>query len=188
MNKKGTLFVIAGPSGVGKGTLVKILLEKHPEIKLSISATTREPRAGEIDGVHYSFISKENFLSQIQTGEFIEWAEFSGNYYGTYFQTVQNALNKGQDIILEIEVQGAQQIKEKLPQSKLIFILPPSLDELKNRLFKRNSESQEAINNRLAQVEREYAESEKFDFKVVNDNLEKALTDLEEVIFSRRNG
>ena len=114
MNKKGILFVISGPSGVGKGTLVKLLLEKHPEVKLSISATTRKPRAGEIEGIHYFFISKEEFLSKIENGDFIEWAEFSGNYYGTYLSTVQDAMNAGYNIILEIEVQGAKQIKEKL--------------------------------------------------------------------------
>ncbi|MFA6988600.1 MAG: guanylate kinase [Candidatus Gastranaerophilaceae bacterium] len=184
MDKRGILFVIAGPSGVGKGTLVKMLLEKHPEIKLSISATTRKPRKGEIDGVHYFFISKEKFLEKIGKEEFIEWAEFSGNYYGTYFKTVEDSLNSGRDIILEIEVQGAKQIKEKLSQSKLIFILPPSKEELKNRLIGRNSETEEAIKNRLAQVEREYKEAEKFDFKVVNDNLETALVALEELIFS----
>lgn len=182
---KGKLFVISGSSGVGKGTLLNALLAQHPDIKLSISATTRAPRPGEADGVNYFFTKKEDFEESIKNGEFLEWAEFNENFYGTKQAYVEKTLNKGKNLILEIETKGALQIKQKLPDSILIFILPPSLEELEHRLRGRNTESEEAIQNRLKEAFREIECSKNYDHKVVNDDLTRALKELEGIINSR---
>lgn len=182
MENKGKLFVISGCSGVGKGTLLKLLLEKHPEIKLSISATTRNPRPGEVDGINYFFTSKDDFLKSIENKEFLEWAEFNGNYYGTKQNWVEKTLNNGNNLILEIETKGALQIKEKKPEAILIFIMPPSFEELEHRLRGRNTEDEEAIQNRLHEVRREIECSKNYDYKIVNDDLDKALIELENII------
>lgn len=182
---KGKLFVISGSSGVGKGTLLNALLAQHPDIKLSISATTRTPRPGETDGVNYFFTKKEDFKESIKNGEFLEWAEFNGNFYGTKQAYVEKTLNKGKNLILEIETKGALQIKQKLPDSILIFIMPPSLEELEHRLRGRNTESEEAIQNRLKEAFREIECSKNYDHKVVNDDLTRALKELEGIINSR---
>ncbi|MDD3012894.1 MAG: guanylate kinase [Candidatus Gastranaerophilales bacterium] len=182
---KGNIFVISGPSGVGKGTLLKMLLAKHTEISLSISATTRSPRQDEVDGVNYFFVSKEKFQESIEKGEFLEWAKFADNYYGTYKKTVENALSKGINIALEIEVQGAMQIKEKMPEAILIFISPPSIDELKSRLTCRNTETEEVIQKRLSIVESEFKKRKYFDHEIINDDLNKALEELENTILAQ---
>lgn len=182
MNTKGKLFVISGSSGVGKGTLLKMLLEKHPSLKLSISATTRNPRPGEVDGVNYFFTKKEDFIKAVENHEFLEWAEFNGNYYGTKQAWVEKTLNNGENLILEIETKGALQIKSKLSESILIFILPPSLEELEHRLRGRNTEDEMAIQNRLHEVRREIECSKNYDYKIVNDDLDKALSELENII------
>ena len=182
MNKTGKLFVISGSSGVGKGTLLKELLLQHPDLKLSISATTRNPRPGEIDGVNYFFTKKQDFEKAVQNGEFLEWTEFNGNYYGTKEAYVRKTLSKGENLILEIETKGALQIKEKLPDSILIFILPPSLEELEHRLRGRNTEDELSIQNRLKEVKREIECSKQYNYRVVNDDLSKALKELEEII------
>ena len=173
--KKGSIVVISGPSGVGKGTIVKELLKVVSDFSLSVSCTTRKPRTGEENGREYFFISKEEFLSGINNGEFVEYAQFANNFYGTRISNIENSINIGKNIILEIEVQGAMQIKEKFPDSKLIFIMPPNIEELKNRLVSRNTESKDAINLRLAQVDREIKNAERFDKKIVNDDLSKAV-------------
>ena len=147
--KKGKLFVISGSSGVGKGTLLKKLIEKNPKLEVSISATTRQPRPGEIDGVNYFFTDKDEFLKEVENGDFLEWAEFNGNYYGTKQAWVERNLNKGRNLILEIETKGALQIKNKMPDSVLIFIMPPSIEELEHRLRGRNTEDEETIQGRL---------------------------------------
>lgn len=180
--KKGKIFVISGPSGVGKGTLLKMLLEKHPEISFSVSATTRKPRPGEVDGVNYFYISKEKFEDSIKKDEFIEWAKFADNYYGTYKKTVEKALLEGKNIALEIEVQGAMQIREKMPEAILIFILPPSIDELKARLKGRNTEAEEVIQKRLSVVESEFEKRKYFNYEIINDNLDRALEELEKIV------
>lgn len=176
------LFVISGPSGVGKGTLVKMLLEKHPEIVLSISATTRQPRPGEENGVHYFFVEKEVFLDRVNQGKFLEWEEFAGNYYGTDDIFVRNQLNQGNNVLLEIDVKGALQVKRVMPEAILIFIEPPSLEELQDRLFKRKTESEEEIQKRLSIVKSELDQRQQFDHCIINNDLEKALQELEEVI------
>jgi guanylate kinase len=184
---KGNLYIIAGCSGVGKGTLIKLFLEKNPDIKLSISATTRSPRDGEKDGVNYFFVSKEEFKSEVENNEFLEWAEFSGNFYGTKKSFVEKTLAKGIDLILEIEVQGAKQVKEKMPEAISIFIMPPSLEELEARLRGRHTETEEAIQKRLEQVSREIEAGKNFDYKIVNDKLETALENMQKIFSERKN-
>ncbi len=182
--KKGKLFVISGSSGVGKGTLLKQLVQRNPELEVSISATTRNPRPGEVDGVNYFFTSKEDFLKEVENGDFLEWAEFNGNYYGTKQAWVERNLNKGRNLILEIETKGALQIKEKMPDAVLIFILPPSLEELEHRLRGRNTEDEATIQGRLHEVKREIECSKNYDYRIINDDLEKALAELEKLVKS----
>ena len=183
MNK---LFVISGSSGVGKGTVIKQLLQTNNSIKLSVSTTTRKPREGELHGIHYFFTEKEDFLKAVDNNEFIEWAEFSGNYYGTQKAFVEETLKNGQNVLLEIDTQGALQIKEKMPEAILIFIAPPSWEELKKRLIGRGTETEEAIQKRLSCVEKEQENSKKYDYIVVNDIVDNAVLKLEE-IFNKEN-
>ena len=171
---RGKLIVISGPSGVGKGTIVRRLISMDSNITVSISATTRDKRNGEIDGKDYIFMSKAEFLTNIKENKFAEYAEYAGNYYGTLVSTIENVLNDGKILILEIEVQGAKQVKNKFPNAKLIFIAPPSIKELKNRLINRNTDSEEAISKRLAQVDREIEASKQFNEIIVNDDLDVA--------------
>ncbi len=182
-NEKGKLFVISGPSGVGKGTLVNLLKLKHPELVLSVSATTRKPRKGEENGIHYYFVEKDVFLDRINKGKFIEWAEFAGNYYGTDKTFVEENLNKGKNILLEIDVKGALQVREKMPDAVLIFIEPPSLKELRKRLFKRKTDSEEAIQTRLNIVKSELEKKDEFNHSLVNKFLNQAYTELEKLIY-----
>lgn len=178
----GKLFVISGSSGVGKGTVIKRLLEKNPDFELSVSCTTRNKREGEIDGVHYHFMSKENFMNAIKNDEFLEWAEFSGNCYGTNKKFVEQALNENKKIILEIETQGAMQVKEKFENAVLIFILPPNLEELEKRLRGRGTESEDAIQKRLNTVKSEMINAKKFDYTVINDVIEDTVIKIEDII------
>lgn len=178
---KGHLYIVAGCSGVGKGTLLKLFLKENPEIKLSISATTRNPRQGEEDGVSYFFVSKEDFQKSIDNDEFLEWAEFSGNFYGTKKSFVEKTLAKGIDLILEIEVQGAKQVKEKMPEATSIFIMPPSLEDLEKRLRGRHTESEEAIQRRLSFAAREIEAGKNFDYQIINDNIEEALANMQKI-------
>ncbi len=181
-NLKKKLFVISGSSGVGKGTVLNGFLKKHPEFMLSISCTTRKPRNGEIDGVNYFFLSKEDFKDCIQNHKFLEWAEFAGNFYGTKKKYIEQCLADGKDVILEIETQGALQVKEKMPEAVLIFIAPPSLQALENRLRGRHTEDEATIQKRLNEVKKELECAKKYDYKVVNDDLERAISELEEII------
>ncbi len=176
------LFVISGSSGVGKGTIIKEFLKKNPDFKLSISCTTRPMRPGEKDGESYYFISREEFKQGIENGDFIEWAEFSNNYYGTRKSNIQKALKTGENLILEIETRGALQVKNKIPQAVLIFIAPPSFEELKKRLEGRQTEAPEVIQTRLGQAERENKESKNYDYIIINDKIPNAVKNLEEII------
>lgn len=181
MNKK--LFVLSGSSGVGKGTVLKGFLDKNPNFMLSISCTTRKPRQGEVDGINYFFISKDDFKNCIENDKFLEWAEFAGNFYGTKKKYINQCLQEGKDIILEIDTQGALQVKKQMPEAVLIFICPPSYETLESRLRGRHTEDEETIQKRLEQVKVELERAEKFDYKIVNDNLEDAINELSRVIF-----
>lgn len=185
--KTGKLFVISGSSGVGKGTLLKEFLEKNPDYKLSISATTRKPRPGEIDGTNYFFLSKDEFLNSVKNNEFLEWAIFSENYYGTKKEFIEKSLKKGIDLILEVDTQGALTIKSVFHDAVLIFILPPSFEDLEKRLRGRNTEDEDAILKRLKMVKLEMQSAKHFDYQVINDNLDSALFHLEEIFNSERN-
>ncbi|MBF2021650.1 MAG: guanylate kinase [Hydrococcus sp. C42_A2020_068] len=180
----GKLIVLTGPSGVGKGTLVRLLLARHPELHLSVSATTRSPRPGEIDEKDYYFVSKEQFEQMIREKKLLEWAEYAGNYYGTPRQKVEEQLASGHSVVLEIEVVGARKIKETFPQALRIFILPPSVAELERRLKERGKDSEDAIARRLEQAKAELAASHEFDHQIVNDDLETALAEIEAAIFT----
>jgi guanylate kinase len=179
----GKLIVITGPSGVGKGTLVRLLLAQHPGLVLSISATTRPPRSGEIDGKDYFFVSRETFTDMIALEQFLEWAEYAGNYYGTPRAPVEKSLREGQSIILEIEVQGARQIKTTFPEALRVFILPPSLGELERRLIDRAKDTEDVIERRLQKAQEELAVSGEFDYQIVNNDLESALAAIATAIF-----
>ena len=182
MNKKGLLLVVSGPSGVGKGTLMKLLLEKNPNLRLSVSATTRSPRPGEVDGESYFFLTRPQFDALIAEDGFLEYAIYGDNCYGTPKKMVEDARAVGQDVILEIEVQGAMQIREKCPDAVLIFILPPSYEELKTRLIGRHTEPTEVVERRLATAKRELLRAGEYDYAVVNDQLETAAEQLLAVI------
>ena len=178
------LFVISGSSGVGKGTVIKAFLDKHTDFKLSISCTTRSKRDGEIDGVNYFFFFYEEFKNCIENNEFLEWAEFSGNFYGTKKSFVQKCLNNRENLILEIDTKGALNVKSIMPEAVLIFIAPPSLEELEARLRGRHTETEEAIQKRLASIKLEIENSKKFDYVLINDTVENAVENLEKIIFS----
>lgn len=173
-NKQGLLYVLSGPSGCGKGTVVRELLDRNENIFLSISATTRSPRNGEIDGQHYYFLSKEQFEEQLAADGMLEHANYCGNYYGTPKEAVVRRCQEGKDVILEIEVQGALQVKKKYPEAILIFILPPSLEELSRRLIDRNTEDAETVYKRLAKSTEEMKYAAEYDYTVVNDTVSEA--------------
>ena len=178
----GKLFVISGSSGVGKGTVIKEFLKKNSNYKLSVSCTTRKPRTGEEHGVNYFFLTKEDFLLKIKNDEFLEWAEFSGNMYGTQKEYVKNKLAEGKNLILEIDTQGALNVKKLMPEATLIFILPPSFEELEARLRGRHTETEDAIQKRLESTRLEMENSKKFDYQIVNDSIENAVLALEKVL------
>ncbi|WP_062197802.1 guanylate kinase [Massilibacterium senegalense] len=169
--EKGLLIVLSGPSGVGKGTVCKALREQKKEILYSVSATTRNPRPGEEHGVHYFFKSKEEFEQMIEKNELLEWAEYVGNYYGTPLGYVQNSINEGKDVILEIEVQGAMQVQKNFPEAIFIFLAPPSLSELRNRLTTRGTETEDIINHRIQVAKEEMDMMDSYDYVVENDSV-----------------
>lgn len=182
MTSRGILTIISGFSGVGKGTLVKEILERYNNYSLSISATTRAPRVGEIDGNNYFFISKEEFESKIKSDSFLEYAKYVENYYGTPRDYVEQQLNAGKDVVLEIEVQGARQVKKLMPEATTIFIMPPDAKTLKDRLVGRNTESMEVIQARLSRASEEAEGIEWYDYVLVNDDLEKSVVALHALI------
>ena len=180
--KKGVLFVVSGPSGVGKGTINKKLFEEFGDrIAYSVSATTREPREGEENGREYFFISRQEFESRVANNEFLEHAEYTGNCYGTPCAYVIDLLQKGVSVILEIDVQGARQVKARMPESVSVFILPPSFEELERRLRGRGTESPEKIEKRLAAAKEEMAHAPEYDYQIVNDTLDAAYARLRDI-------
>lgn len=178
---KGRLIVFSAPSGCGKGTMLEQIL-KNEDFCVSVSATTRSPREGEVDGVNYYFISKDEFTERIGEGKFLEYAEYCGNFYGTPMNKVNEMLEKGKNVILEIEVQGAVKVMNKRPDALSIFIAPPSINELRRRLHKRGTESDEVIEQRVAQASNEVALAAKYDYIIVNDALEDAVEDFFHVV------
>lgn len=187
MNKrKGSLFIITGPSGAGKGSVLSRVLPSLENVFLSVSATTRNPRPGEEDGVNYYFISRERFDEMVERGELLEHAEYVGNCYGTPEGPVNRRLEDGQDVILEIEVQGALIVKEKRPDAVLVFIVPPSFDILERRLRNRGTEAEEVVEKRLQKARAECAHMDDYDFIVVNDLLDDAVRDLSAIITAER--
>ena len=178
----GRLFLITGPSGVGKGTLVAALLQRHPQIWLSISATTRAPRAGELDGQHYFFLSRPQFEADVAADGLLEWAEFAGNCYGTPRRPVEEQLAAGRPVLLEIELEGARQVRRSFPSGFQIFIQPPSFEELERRIRGRGTDSEEAITRRLERARVEIAAADEFDAQLVNADLDQALLELEQLM------
>ncbi len=186
MREQGMLIVVSGPSGVGKGTLCNILLARIENLFLSISATTRTPRAGEIDGVNYVFMSHQDFEDKIEKGQFLEWAKVYNNYYGTPKDIAYQRLSEGKDVILEIDIQGAAQVKKNCPEGIFIFISPPSIEELKKRIIKRGSDTQDSIELRMKCAREEMKASFDYDYVVLNDDLDKAALMLQSIVLAER--
>src|ERR1700716_1647350 len=186
MAKRGLLIVISGPSGVGKDTLIKRLLELDPNLRYSVSYTTRQPRPNEIDGVDYSFVTREQFQELIAKGAFLEPATYTGNFYGTLAERVEHEREAGHDVVLKIEVQGAEQVRGKVPDAIFIFVIPPSVDELVRRQIKRNTETTKDMTARrlIATKEMEYAS--RYDHVVVNDELERAVAEVLDIVNEAR--
>jgi guanylate kinase len=186
MSQEGNLIILSGPSAVGKGTVIEALMKEYQNISYSISVTTRQARPGEEDGVDYFFVSKDKFDNMIENGEFIEWAKVHGNYYGTPKGYVEEAIASGRDVILEIDIQGATQVKKEYKEGIFIFLAPPSLEELRSRIYKRDKDTEEAIEVRLENATEEMEQAEDYDYIIVNDEVSKAFKKLKAIIIAER--
>ena len=180
------LIVLSGPSGAGKGTLSKLLLKDMPNIYYSVSATTRLKRNGEVEGRNYFFIEEDSFKEMIEKGEFLEWANVYGNYYGSPKENVKKQLEIGRDVLLEIDIQGALQIKRQLPEGVFVFIVPPSINELKRRIEKRGTDTKDVIEKRMESVYEELNYVTEYDYVVINDDLESAMEKLRAIIIAEK--
>ncbi|WP_368504020.1 guanylate kinase [Alkalihalophilus sp. As8PL] len=180
--EKGLLIVLSGPAGVGKGTVCGALRKEDTDIQYSVSATTRQPRAGEVDGINYFFKTRDDFEEMIKNDQLLEWAEYVGNYYGTPIDYVRETLDNGQDIILEIEVQGALKVREKFPEGVFIFLMPPSLAELRARIVGRGTETEDVINKRMTVAREEIDMMKKYDYVVENDQVELAVERIKSIV------
>ena len=180
--KRGKTFIVSGPSGVGKSTVLKSLLDRRENVYFSVSATTREIRPGEEDGVHYHFLEVDTFRQWIAREEFLEYAEYVGNFYGTPKRYVDEAMDRGEDVILDIEIQGASQVKSKRPETVSIFIAPPSWAELERRLTERGTDSPDKVQKRLLRAKVEFQTAHTYDYFVINDNVENAVRELEAIM------
>ncbi|MGN0628209.1 MAG: guanylate kinase [Oscillospiraceae bacterium] len=189
MSNRGILLVVSGPSGVGKGTVINRLFDIDDNLYFSVSATTRNPRPGEVNGVHYNFKTREEFERDIENGEMLEYAEFGGNYYGTPKSAVERKLSQGKDVVLDIEIQGARNVKRLMPEAVMVYILPPDMTELKNRLVGRKTEDENSIKVRLQTAYKELREApELYDFFVVNDMVDSAAAKIENILEAKRCG
>lgn len=186
MEQKGLLLVLSGPSGCGKGTMVKELISREGQIEVSRSATSRAPREGEVDGLHYDFVSRERFEEMIKNGEVLEYTQYNGNYYGTQKAQVETMLASGKDVILEIETEGAMNIRRAFADAVLVFVVPPSFQVLRQRLIGRGTESMEVIEDRLAIAKKELSLAEQYDYLVVNGQLETAVWEVESIIVAEK--
>ncbi len=184
---KGVLYVFSAPSGCGKGTVLTEVRKRMPELRYSVSATTRAPREGEIDGVHYYFVSRERFDELVETGGMLEHAAFCGNSYGTPKEKVFECLDNGIDVILEIETKGAMMVKESYPEAVMIFMLPPSIEELRNRLENRHTETEEVINGRVQEAAKEISRAKNYDYVFVNDDVSEAVDTLCGIMTASKN-
>lgn len=176
--KRGELIVLSGPSGAGKSTVIAKLLQQRSDIHFSVSFTTRKPRAGEVDGVNYNFVDTAEFERMIRDGELLEFAQYVGNYYGTSLKVIRDHLDKGTDVLLDIEVQGAAKVREKCPEAVTIFLIPPSMEELAARLSFRGTDDAATVQKRLEQAKAEYREIPNYDYLVVNDRVENAVEEI----------
>ena len=183
---RGNLFILSAPSGAGKSSLINALLKKHADMKVSVSHTTRAPRPGEENGVHYHFASTDEFKALIAKDDFFEWAQVFDNYYGTSKQAIESQLDAGIDVFLDIDWQGAQQVRKIMPSVQTIFILPPSKEELEQRLNNRGQDSAEVIASRMAKAQSETSHYNEYDFVIVNDDFESALADIEIIVMAQR--
>ena len=186
--EEGILIIVSAPSGCGKSTVVRALMERRKNLRFSVSATTRKPREGEVDGVDYFFVSGEEFERMIEAGEFLEHAEYVGNCYGTPREPVERQLRDGNDVYLDIDVQGAMQVKVLRPETLMIFLMPPSMEELERRLVLRGTNTPEEIRDRLAAAERECAYRDAFDYVVVNDVVDRAVEEISTLIDRKKHG
>lgn len=187
LNKKGLLIVVSGPSGVGKGSVCKALIKRNPCMKFSVSATTRNPRKDEVEGISYFFKSRQEFEKMIEKGEFLEYMLlFNNNYYGTPRGYVERELQAGNDIILEIDVQGAVKVKQAYHDAVMVFIVPPAMSDLKSRLIVRDTETEHDIDDRLAVAMKEIESIDKYDYVVVNDVIEKAVSKIEAIVSAEK--
>lgn len=184
--KKGLLIVISGPSAVGKGTICKEYIKKHANVRVSVSATTRPPREGEVDGVSYFFVTKDAFEKGIENNSYLEYAKVHDNYYGTPLEKVEKQLEEGYDVILEIDVQGALQVKQLYNQGIYIFIMPPSIDELKNRIIGRGTETPEQMDKRLGIAQKEIEAAQQYDYVLINHVVSDSVEQLDEIIEKER--
>ncbi len=187
MKRKGLLVVVSGPSGAGKGSICKKFMENNHDMLISISSTTRNPRENEVDGINYCFITKQQFENLICTDALLEYVHVFENYYGTPKKWVLECIEKGKDVLLEIEIVGAMKVKEKYPEAILVFVLPPSLKELKSRIIARGTETIEQIENRMARAMQEIKTIEKYDYFIINDDLTRAVEDLQSIISAEKN-
>ncbi len=186
MSERGILIVLSAPSGCGKSTIVSGLLQKRDKLKFSVSATTRAPREGEVDGKDYFFVSHEKFAEMVENGEFLEHAQYVENRYGTPRGPVERELEAGNDVLLDIEIQGAFQVRAQRPDALMVFLLPPSFEELEKRLILRGKDSPEIIRRRLEVARRECLEAEKYDYRIVNDDVERAVSEFNNIIEAER--